>query len=144
MSDLSPTPAAPFEPELRWLARLHYVLAVATAATAPLGMYLFYLGWSLLHDPASARAYHGPAMFDPLVWGATWAMVGGVLATLSLMHGSILWYVGRLIATRRRRRFCLLFSIFDVTFVPFGAALSLFAIVVLTRPEVKARFDRQE
>ena len=145
MSDALPeTPDAPFEAELRWLVRLHYLLAVLTAATAPLGGYLFYQGWSLLNDPASARHHGGPAILDPLVWGATWAMVGGVLATLSLLHGAILWYVGRLIARRRRRVFCLVFSIFDLTYIPAGAALSLFAIVVLTRPEVKAQFDQPQ
>jgi hypothetical protein len=140
--DLSPTSAAPFAPELRWLARLHYALAILTAATAPLGGYLMYLGWSLLKNPAASQRYDGPAIFDPLVWGATWFMAGGVLATLSLLHGAILWYVGRQIAARRRRRFCLIFSICDLTYVPIGAALALFAIILLTRPQVKSQFDQ--
>jgi hypothetical protein len=108
---------------------------------APVAAYIYYLGWNLLHDPASQQRFDGPPLLDPLLWGAIWAMVGGSLATLSVVHAIVLVYVGRCIARRRRRLFCLVFSIFDLTYAPLGTALGLFAIVLLSRPVVKAAFD---
>jgi hypothetical protein len=67
-------------------------------------------------------------------------MGGGILATLSLMHAGLLAYVGRCIARRRRRRFCLIFSTFDLTYLPLGTALGVFALLLLLKPQVKQEF----
>jgi hypothetical protein len=48
--------------------------------------------------------------------------------------------VGRCIALRRRRRFCLMFSVFDLTYLPLGTTLSVFALLLLLKPQVQQEF----
>ena len=67
-------------------------------------------------------------------------MGGGILATLSLLHAALLAYVGRCIALRRHRRFCLMFSVFDLTYIPLGTTLSVFALLLLLKPQVRQEF----
>jgi hypothetical protein len=128
---------------LRLLAVAHYVLAFVTALLTPAGVYLAYVGWSLLH-PARGEAWTpeaGQELFDPLRWGAAYFLIGGILASLALLHAGVLVFVGRAIAGRRRRVFCLMFSAFDLTYIPLGTALGVFTLMLLTKPQVKQQFD---
>ena len=128
---------------LNLLAAAHYVLAVVTALLMPVGLYLAWVGWDLLHP---ARGEHwlprpGQELLDPLRWGAVFFMLGGVLATLSLLHAGVLVYIGRMLARRRRRRLCLAFSIFDLTYVPLGTALGVLTLVALLKPQARQMFE---
>lgn len=128
---------------LHVLVAAHYVLAFVTALLTPFGLYLAFVGWALLH-PARGEAWTprpGQEIFDPLRWGAVFFMLGGILASLSLLHAALLAYVGRCIARRRRRRFCLAFSAFDLTYVPLGTTLGVFALLLLLKPQVKQEFE---
>jgi hypothetical protein len=126
--------------QLRLLAMLHYVLGGITAAFAPLCAYLAWLGLPLLQPPSDAGVYRGVGFLDPLLVGAFLVTLGVVLGMLSLMHGAILAYVGRCIARRRRRVLCLVFSAFDLMYVPLGTAIGIYALVLLTRPAIKPLF----
>jgi hypothetical protein len=128
---------------LRLLVVAHYLLAGVTLLLAPAGIYLAIAGWDLLH-PARGEAWTprpGQEIFDPLRWGAVFFVGGGVLASLSLLHAGLIAYVGRCLARRRRRRFCLAFSIFDLTYIPLGTALGIFALVLLLKPQIKQQFE---
>ncbi|MEO0965054.1 MAG: hypothetical protein AAFY08_08030 [Planctomycetota bacterium] len=48
---------------------------------------------------------------------------------------------GRRIKARRRYQFCFVTSGIQCLFMPFGTVLGVFSIIVLSRPEAKARFD---
>jgi hypothetical protein len=138
-----PAPPADLVAEsLNLLAAAHYVLAFVTALMTPAGLYLAYIGWGLLHPERGAAwtPRPGQELLDPLRWGAVFFMGGGVLATLSLLHAALLAYVGRCIARRRRRRFCLMFSIFDLTYFPLGTVLGVFALFLLLKPQAKQEF----
>lgn len=128
---------------LRLLVLAHYVLALVTALMAPAGIYLAWAGWSMLH-PARGDAWTpkpGQEIFDPLVWGATFYLVGGVLAGLSIIHSLLLVHIGRSIAHRKRRRLCLAFSFFDLTYIPLGTTLSVFTLLLLLNPQVRDEFN---
>ena len=128
------------EQQLRVLVWLHYALGGITAVFAPFGAYIVYLGWPLLYPPEGTGAYRGPQMFDPLLWGAALVTLGTLWASMCLMHGALLAYVGRCIARRRRRKFSIVFSLFDLTYAPLGTGLAIYALVLLTRPGVKELF----
>ena len=127
---------------MRLLVLGHYVLAVVTALMAPAGIYLAFAGWAMLH-PARGDAWTpkpGQEIFDPLVWGTTFYLTGGALAGLSIIHASLLVHIGRSIARRKRRRLCLAFSFFDLTYIPLGTALSVVALLLLLKPQVRDEF----
>ena len=82
----------------------------------------------------------GMELLDPRVLGVLLFALSVVLGALSLMHSWLIAYVGRCIARRKRRLFCLIFSAFDLTYVPFGTMLGAAALVLLSNKRVKAEF----
>src|SRR5688572_3810768 len=125
--------------QLRLLAVWHYIIGGVTALFAILGAPLIPSGWVLMKSadgplPESVRIaaeIQGveKEMADPeirAIFGA-WLVAGGVIVvTLSLLHGAIIAYVGRSIARRKRWRLCVVFSIFDLTYLiplPLGTVL---------------------
>jgi hypothetical protein len=142
MSTAEQSPRTPEEQQLRVLEVLHYALGGITAAFFPFGLYFLYEGWGLMHPPPEERIAYRPGqeLLDPVLWGAALVTLGVLWVTLCLMHGGLLAYVGRCIARRRRRLFSVVFSIFDLTYAPLGSALGIYALVVLSRPKVKAMF----
>jgi hypothetical protein len=133
-----------YDEALKVLVAAHYVLAAITLAMTPVGIYLAWTGWDLLH-PARGEAWTprpGQELFDPVRWGAALYFAGGALASLSVVHAGLLAYIGRCIARRKRRLLCLIFSAFDMTYVPLGTALGVFALVLLTKEPVKQQFAR--
>lgn len=157
------SPTAPDDPsrertdrQMRLLSIWHYVIGGATALFAAFGAPLIPSGWLLMDSvdgplPESVRLaaeMQGveEEIGDPeirAIFGA-WLVAGGVvIVTLSLLHGAIVAYVGRSIARRRRWRLCVLFSIFDLTYLiplPLGAVLSVFALRLLFRDSVRREF----
>ena len=145
------------EKHLRRLATLHYVVGGLTAALCVVGVPLIVVGKSLMNSVGGplpevvrvAAEIQGvrPQMEDPEIRAilGSWLLGGGVIiVVLSLMHGGIIAYVGRCIAKRRRRLFCIMFSIFDLTYIlpPLGTPLSIYALTVLLRGSVKSLFKR--
>lgn len=146
------------ERHLRILAILHYAAAAVTVCFALSGIPWVAAGRALMHSAGGdlpevfqeAERVMGrqPALHDPenrAILGGACLMIGAFLITLSLVHGSVLAYIGRCIARRRRRTLCIAFSIFDLTYLlplPLGTALSIYALAVLLRPSVKLLFAR--
>jgi hypothetical protein len=128
------------EPELRLLSILHYVLAAITATMFPIGVVLIVLGKPLLYPDAGTRYASEDEAFAMAFMGAVWIMAGALLTTLSLLHGSVLWYVGRCIALRRRWRLVVVFSIFNLTYIPLGTAVSGYTLAVVCRRNVRVLF----
>lgn len=141
--------------QLRWLAWGHYAVAVATACLAWSGYRLAEDGYRIMlrADQPLPEAYGslasppGPGV-DPTDYRATVGLAlliaGGVLATLGVVHAGALALVGRWIARRRRRTLCLVFSFFDLTYIPIGLVLSVFSLLVLYRPTVVELFQRSQ
>jgi disulfide bond formation protein DsbB len=50
-------------------------------------------------------------------------------------------YAGRCLAQRRRYLLCMVVAGIACIFMPFGTALGVFTLVVLSRPAVKAAFE---
>jgi hypothetical protein len=128
---------------LKLLVVAHYVLAGITFLLAPAFLYLAWSGWSMLHPERGQQwtPMPGQEILDPVVWGAAFFAAGVLLGSLCLMHAGLIAYVGRSITRRKRRLFCLIFSCFDLTYIPLGTALGIFAIVLLRKPAVKEQFD---
>lgn len=62
-------------------------------------------------------------------------------ALLVLALGVLLLFAGNSVAKRRRWALCLVMGCLNLGSFPLGTALGVFAIMVLTRPTVKALFN---
>lgn len=130
--------------DLRLLTIAHYVLAGLTAAAAAFFVPWAVIGWQTLDDARQALPDPVPGAFEPAdqaMWGAVILCAGASIAALCLVHGGVLFYVGRCLACRRRRTLCLVFSALHVLNFPIGAILSAFTFLVLRRPSVRQAFS---
>jgi hypothetical protein len=130
--------------DLRLLAILHYVLGGITAACALPMLPFVWSSYQLYQEFEKAAATPTVSSSVDIEAAGVSAVFGlafwFLLASLCLVHGSVVAFIGRLIARRRRRLFCLVFSALHVINVPFGTALSVFAWMILTRESVKEAF----
>lgn len=140
---------------LRWLAWLHYALAIVTAALGYQGSPYVRAGMGLLEGkrpplpPVFARAMQylpdvrDTYERDPPLLGMMLILCGAALILLAIVHAGLLAYIGRLLQVRRRWTLCLVFSALDLMYFPPGTALGTYALFVLLRPEVRAAFGQR-
>jgi hypothetical protein len=62
------------------------------------------------------------------------------ITLMVLLHAAILVWVGRCLAQARHYWVVYIFSILDCTYIPLGTVIGIWAVVVLNRASVKARF----
>jgi hypothetical protein len=130
--------------DLRLLAVLHYALGGLTAACSlPMLPFVWssYREFRQFEQAAALPTPAGPvdlemAGMSAIFWFTFWTL----LASLCLVHGAVVAIIGRMIARRRRRLLCLVFSALHVINVPLGTALSIFAYIILRRPSVRVAF----
>ena len=137
-------PESDDQQQLRLLAILHYVLGALTAATFPVGLWVAWLGMPLLYPPADAPREQMPLDEASLLWGAQMIMGGVLFATICLVHGLVLIYLGRLLARRKRWLLVMIVSVLNLTFAPLGTIVSLMTLIVLARPSVKGQFKQSQ
>ena len=129
--------------DLRLLSWFHYGLGALTAFTAAICIPLIWVGYLWMYGPgdavAPAAAPWAPVDDRELI-GAILIAAGVGTASLCLIHGAVLAYIGRCLAHRRRRKLCMIFSIFNLIDLPLGTILSIFTILVLRRPTIQTAF----
>lgn len=129
--------------DLRLLAWFHYGLGALTALSAAVGAPLIWIGYQWMY-PAEGLAARpvapGEELYEPEVIGAVMIAAGAGMASLCLVHGAFLAYIGRCLARRRRRMLCLVFSFLNLIDLPLGTILSAFTLLVLNRPAVREAF----
>jgi len=138
-----PPTAAVAEPSAQDLAHLdtigilYYVLAGITAVFALFPVIHLVAGIGMLTHPAqSERSAHDAALVGWLFVAVAVSLIafGAILAVLFLM-------VARRLRQRRGYMFCVIASAVSCLSMPFGTALGVFALIVLTKAPIKALFE---
>lgn len=119
--------------QLKTLAVLYYVMGGLTVATTSIALIHFITGLFFIFAPPE------PGM----------KMIGFIFAGIAALVLSIGWsigggtiYAGRMIQVRRRPLFTKIMAAFNCWSFPFGTALGVWTFVLLSRPSVKALYDR--
>ena len=120
---------------LRLLAIFHYVVAGFTMLFALFPLIHFAVGWFLLHAPPDKNNEVPPAFVGWLFMG-----LGAGFFLLGQSFAACVVAAGRFITQRRRYWFVFVMACLQCGFFPFGTALGVFTIVVLSRPSVKQMF----
>ena len=145
------------EKNLNQLAILHYAFGALTALSTLLMIPFLLDSWEIAHwigRPALSDSAVKllrwvrfiPGMdrpeYDDQVLGLT--LLIAIVPTMALlsMHGLFLACIGRWLARRRRYRTTFVFSIFHLTNIPMGTALSAVTLITLKRAEVKQQIGR--
>lgn len=127
-------PAAPIEfprtndeKNVRLLALFHYAAAALTALLSSFFIAHIVMGVMMVRGPSDSSGYVLIGM------GSAVVLLGWTMAAL-------IAYAGRSIAARKRHTFCLVVAGLSCLFMPFGTALGIFTIVLLTKAPVRTMF----
>jgi hypothetical protein len=125
---------------LRYLTIGHYIGAAITALFACFPLIHLSIGLIFLIKPPEAQ---GGEPFPAQLFGLMFALIGGALVLCGWAFAALIFIAGRSLAARKRHTFCVVVAALCCAFFPFGTALGVFTILVLTRPTVKAIFQQQ-
>ncbi len=125
---------------IRILSICYYVSAGLHAAFSAFG--LLYLFMGVFMAAAISRTPAGPGGQPPPEFiGIIFGVIGFAIFAIMVGIGVLQFLTARWLKQRRRRIACLVVAAVSCLFVPYGTALGVFTMVVLTRPSVAATFD---
>ncbi|HEU4408498.1 MAG TPA: hypothetical protein VFS43_24765 [Polyangiaceae bacterium] len=143
----APPPFTPYQPQrqgsaeadestLNTLSVLYYVYSGFVALSA-LVAGAFAVLPVLLFAGAAPGSRGGP---PPWLFGGVFAVVFGAVALILVGKAVLMVIAGQALARRRNHVLCVAGACVALMNMPLGTALGAFALVVLMKPEVKARF----
>ncbi len=126
--------------DLRLLSVFHYVLAGLTGLFAVIPVLYMGLGIVFVAGVLDEGQPHPPPAFIGWIFVA----IGLFLLLLALGFVVALIFAGRSLARPRHWLFCMVMAGLSCAWFPFGTALGVFTLVILSKPEVKALFSAGE
>ena len=124
---------------LRLLAIFHFVAGGLTALFACFPLIHVALGLAMIYAPQSFSNKPGNA--PPAFVGWLFVCMGSFLVLIGWAVAVCIVFGGRFIARRRRYWFVFVLACIQCAIFPFGTALGVFTIIILSRPSVKALFN---
>lgn len=128
--------------QLRILSIFHYVVGGMHAFFGSFGLVHLFIGLSFVVNPS---LWNNHSQGAPPAWfGLIFVVVGGGVVLFGWTLGILTILSGRFIAGRKNRKFSIVVGAVNCAMMPFGTALGVFDIILLTNGEVKAlyRADR--
>lgn len=126
------------EEHLKLLAMFHYIVAGLGALFACMPLIHVFIGIMMTQDPSLFNGPHAaPAGGPPPAFiGYLFASVGAFFVLLGWGLAVCTFISGRFLAKRRERTFSFGVAALLCCFFPFGTALGVFTIIVLSRESV--------
>jgi hypothetical protein len=124
------------EEHLRLLSILYYVWGALGVLFSCLGG-IYLLGMSGVLFAVSQRGGDAP----PTWVGALMGVLGVVMMVVTLVFAGLSLWTGKCLADRRAYTLCMVVAALSCLSFPFGTALGVFTLIVLSRPSVKAMFN---
>jgi hypothetical protein len=125
------------EEHLRLLTIFHYVVAGLAALFALFPIIHLTVGLFIVLSPEKIA---GKGEAAPAFLGWMFISIAVVLMTLGWTFAGLVFAAGRCLHKRKRHLFCTVVGAIECLFMPFGTALGVFTIIVLSRPTVKELF----
>jgi hypothetical protein len=126
------------EEHLRLLSIFHYVVGGFAGLSALMPAIYLILGLVFVFAPGRLGGNAAPP--EPLL-GWIFVILGSGFFILGLIFASLIVCAGRFLARKNHRVFCLVVAGVECVFIPFGTALGIFTIIVLTRESVRHLFE---
>lgn len=130
------------EEHLRLLSLFHYIKGGITVGFSLFGLFYFML--IAMFTKAASQAELPPGDLDnqfPVEFFSYFLMIVGVMVALTLVFGLLQFLSGYYIRRNRNRLFSLIIGIIECIEIPYGTALGVMTIIVLSRYSVKRRYE---
>ena len=128
--------------QLDLLSIFHYIVGALHALFGSIGLIHFFIGCSFLRNPAAWGAPHQSP--PPAGLGWFFALFGAVFVLSGWVLGIATALSGRFIAKRRHRKFSIVVGAINCAVVPFGTALGVFDIILLSGEDAKSIYAAGE
>lgn len=132
------------EKYLNILGAFHFVVAGIIALVACFPLLHLSFGIAMLADPA----FPPPDADVPGAFGMMFRLmplffivVPGIIIVGGWAFAAAVAFAGFSLLQRRRHTYCLVMGGVECAFTPFGTVLGVLTLLLLMRPEVRARFD---
>lgn len=126
---------------LKLLTIFHYVAAAVTALFSMFPIFHLIFGLLFVFAPEKFESKgSAPGASRPEFFGWIFVIVAGTMITMGLALAASMFFTGRNLARRRHHTACLVVAGLECLLMPYGTALGVFTIVVLTRDSVKQLF----
>jgi len=128
------------ESQLQILAIFHYVVGGLAALFACLPIFHLMIGISLLTElPNLFRQEE--TLFPFLIIPVMFILIPAALILAGWAFSICIAIAGRFLQTRKHHTYCLVMGGVETVFFPFGTALGIFTLLLITKPEVKELFE---
>jgi len=152
MSTALPPPVPSQDDNLRLLSIFYYIFAVITALCGSVPIIHVAIGFMALVGGVSTPMISsgGPAPQSiaagavPALFGLFFMVIGCGLVLLAYTFAYFLFKTAGCLTMKRRWTMCVVVAAFACTQFPFGTILGIFTLIILTKPEVRAEFDRND
>ena len=129
------------EQHLRWLSIAHYVLGTLYALfNLLIFAFMGFMVWMATHPGNFTR--RGAGNPPPEIFGVFMAAIMAFTLLWSVALVVCIFLAGRFLAKRKHYVFCFVIAALNCMWFPFGTALGVFTIIVLSRPLVRAAFSQ--
>jgi hypothetical protein len=126
------------EQHLKLLSIFHYIVGGIFALFSLFPIFHLVFGIVMIVSPDTVESGgEGPPAFI----GWLFALIGGTIILIGLVFALCVILAGRFLSLRKHYTYCFVVACIQCLFVPFGTALGVFTIIVLSRESVKQIFS---
>lgn len=126
------------EHHLNLLSIFHYIVGGISALFSLFPIFHLVFGIAMIVSPDTFESGgEGPPAFI----GWLFALIGGTIILIGLVFAISVILAGRFLSLRKHYTYCFVIACIQCLFVPFGTALGVFTIIVLSRESVKQIFS---
>jgi hypothetical protein len=142
----TPTPPSKESGQLRLMSILHYVWGALLMLLASIFIIHVVMGiWLIKHGgpmnfPTATGTAPAASNVPPAVVGYLFAFMGGCAVLVGWAFGYLTILSGRRMNQRRSRIFSIVIAAVNCISFPFGTALGVFTIIILSKDSVKALY----
>lgn len=129
------------ERNLDLLATFHYVVGGIGVFFALFPLIHLFIGIAIITGSIPTGSAESGNHPPPDVFGYMFAIIGGAFFLIGQACAWLTIYSGRLLKTRRKRKFSFVFACIQCAFFPFGTVLGVFTIIVLNKEKAKNLFS---
>ncbi len=131
--------------QLRLLTLFHYISGgLAIVFSSIFILYLLMISM-IVNNPQFKQSTQAQMNgVSPADFISIFIYIFGAIITLGIMYGIAQIIAGNFIKQRKHRLFIIIVAIPNLLFIPYGTLLSIFTLIVLSRPWVVALFNRQD
>jgi hypothetical protein len=125
---------------LRLISAFHYVMGGLQIFICSFPLFHVLAGLFLLVAPAHIFDVRGDEIIPLRIFGGFFMVIGGIFVLAGWTLGLCTIWSGRYIALRRKRTFSIVMGAINCMHFPFGTALGVFTLILLTKDEAKVLY----